>query len=573
LGGDIRDYFDGEIEDVKLYNTDISAPRPSSYVPPQVVTEGLSVNSVNLHETISPASPVGIGEAVFTGTVIPGSLPPSWYFEYGLTPTSGYRIPAGPGYGAQTTSGMVSAATPTNPTGPGVIIPYRVWFYRLVATDRTATVYGKSLPFVPGGLINPPGLQLTNINGRPAKYRLTIECKASPCQALATHDGTARKSIKVVQGELLIGQFNPSTGGFTGTATLIGGIFAPEVLTNTLRPGYLYNGAFGVTGSVANSVALLKFSLVRDVNPAPQVDFQCGNAAVLVKCGIGNFTLAGDVTYGGQSTAGYAIEMRGQPGGAGNKWELCWVNQNTCSPVTSYSKQAAGSISQDVGWLSLVPSKLSVPLAVFSTVMSLIHSDPPDPRYTHVAPSGKIGLSRIAAGHGMSRRAAAAATELLTGLTQASIKGAAFLNAIQRYQGALHANSNLWVSRQAQAALKYGHQLVAACHRILAILKAQKRVLSTSSLNKQHESARKIESLLRAGRHQGLPRTVIRELERLGVEPASIRKSSKTMHPQVPRSGGSLLGPILRPSFAGQLRALATAVDGYTEGLEQHPPG
>ncbi len=559
-------------------------PPQQSYVPPQATTGGLGVNLLNPNVYVPGAPAPGIGEEVFTGTVVPGSLATRWYFEYGPTRSGGYQIPGGPAYASQALPGPVSIATPTNPTAPGVVTAYQLWYYRLVATDGRASVAGQWIPFVPENVSNPQLLKPLNQNGSPGKYKLTITCQASPCTALATHDGTPQSTLKSVGeplphgptpgGSLEISSFNPSDGSFTGTVTLVGGIIAPEVPTGTY-PGFEYNATFSVSGNIDLSVLELKGVLVKD-NQLPPADYLCGQDAN-IKCGVSNFDLGGTATYAalgaqGQTVAEYKILGQGNPGGNGDKWELCWENQSTCPPNTGYTKSAAfGIVAGGLGWVGLIPSPLSESLGVFSAVMGLISSDPPESRYNRVTHAGTFRPAHIAAGRGLSRSAAAAATKLTNGLAQASLSGAAFLNAMQRYEGAQQAGKAPWVSRQAQAALHYGHQLVGRCRQLVSFLKRRRRVLAASPLNAD-VSAQRIGGLLHSAKHHGLPGSVTHELQRLGLEPATIGRTAAGPQIQTPRRGATALGPVLTARFSGELEALARALTGYLRGLEQPAP-
>jgi hypothetical protein len=128
----------------------------------------------------------------------------------------------------------------------------------------------------------------------------------------------------------------------------------------------------------------------------------------------------------------------------------------------------------------------------------------------------------------------------MTAVNSEFLQGAAdvkaFLDALQRYQGALHAHSARWVSRQARAAARYGRMLARHFRRAAVILRNKRRLLASSPLAKRRVSRRTLQRRLNIARARGLPRDVRRVLVQAGLGSAATRKARLLLPAKRPRT-------------------------------------
>jgi hypothetical protein len=546
------------------------------------------VDPMNNHLNVPP-QPAQSASVKLTGEITPGSTPVTAYHFVLTDSLTGqpHLTPSTPYVPGQQPSACVGQAAWCNQLGvldPPIYL-YRPWSYELVATDGSGDHPSSPGTFIPGGLQNPPNLDLTFGANGPGIYNINIDCSKAPCAALATESGTSRRSVKGgwqvpgrggttrcrsrpqggprcgPGGVLLIGAYDRESGRFAGQILMGGSVWNPGRASE--QSGLVgYTGLYHIQGQVLLSTVRLEFTLVPDY-PHTSVPAQ--------------FTLAGVVTdYGGQgaSGAGYFPSGGGpvDPRGSSNAWSFCTDNPRACQPPADNTKQIAGNVGVVVGAMGLVTGPLQLPLGVFGTVMGLISADPPDQQYKQISRPAKVSKFTVAVSRGVNRRAASAASRVMTDLLRAAAVGQATLDGIQRYTGALLADNRKWVVRQARAAVKYGRQFAALCRRLATKLRASRRVLASSALGTRRVSARELRRLLRSARTHGLPAATAAELRRLGVSTASIRHA-RTLLPT--KAGAtSLLGPLLTPGFNDQLRETADMLDAYLAGLAQaarHP--
>lgn len=214
---------------------------------------------------------------------------------------------------------------------------------------------------------------------------------------------------------------------------------------------------------------------------------------------------------------------------------------------------------------------VAVALGVFSAVTWAISLDPPDEHYKKITHPRRVGAIHVRPGRGLGRRAAAATGQLATALAQAGVAGNAFLAAWQRYQGASRTAEPVWLGRQYQATLQYGHEFVNECRRAAGVLAAQHSELAGSPLGRTHLSARRLRRLLRAARRHGVSRSLARQLARLGIATTVVKAAGGAIPSTPPAGAGTPLGPVLEPAFAAKLNELADGLEGYLASLAQHP--
>ncbi len=513
-----------------------------------------------LENTLSPS---GGGTVEFSGTITPGNLASGleWWFEYGpvgtnfnATACAESQTPCASGGPMETPRKQLSA---TPGTCPGIatpepcvwarntfpLSPYTPYEYRLVVQEgQQPPVFGATLPLIPGNLINPRNFKPTG------RYNLAIVCP-SACQTLLHADA------QHAGGGLAFGQFALTSSTPAGE---IGGLGEVLTLHNGKSPekhGFLFKGN------------LLLSRVNMNLSPLP------GPVTIASP-----FSLAGAVNYGhtGLEPFAFAGNLSG-----GGYWEACLQNTGagSCSPPDHPDKTTAGTVSGVAGVAStaagfaVIPGGQPVALAlgVFSAVTLAISADPPDKHYKKITHPRHVRAMRVRPGHGLSRRVAAATSQFATALAQTGVAGNAFLAAWQRYQGASQTAEPLWLGRQYEATLQYGHEFVSDCRRAATILQAQHAVLASSPLGRKRLSARRLRELLRAARRHGVSRSLARQLARLGI-PTTVVKAAGGAIPGTPPAGATTpLGPVLDPAFAAKLNELANGLDGYLANLAQHP--
>ncbi|HEY5287888.1 MAG TPA: hypothetical protein VIJ50_12350 [Solirubrobacteraceae bacterium] len=508
------------------------------------------------------------GTAEFSGTITPGNLASGleWWFQYGPVGTNfnatgcGESAKACPSGGPTETPRTALSATPGTCSGIATPEPcvsarnafpltgYTAYEYRLVVQEgQQPPIYGASLPFIPGNLINPNGF-------KPAgRYNLAIVCPAA-CQALLHADAQNASGPGLAFGQLAITQSTPAGG--------IGG--AGEVLT-------VHNGKLPEQHGFIFKGNLLLSRISMDLSPI-------GGPATIAT----PFSLAGAVNYGHSALEPFTFAGNLTGGGY---WEACRqeTGAGSCSPPDHPDKNTAGTVSGAAGVASTtagiavgagaVPGgqPVAVALGVFSAVTWAISLDPPDKHYKKITHPRRVKAIHVMPGHGLSKPAAAATSQLATALAQAGVAGNAFLAAWQRYQGASRTAEPVWLGRQYQATLQYGHEFVNDCRRAAGLLAAQHSELADSPLGRRHLSARRLRQLLRAVRRHGVSRSLALQLVRLGITTSVVKAAGGAVPTTPPAGAATPLGPVLDPAFAAKLNELANGLDEYLASLAQHP--
>ena len=406
-----------------------------------------------LENTLSAA---GGGTVELSGTITPGNLAPDleWWFEYGPVGTNFNASACGESAKPCASGGPMETPrtqlSVTPGTCPGIatpepcvwvrnafpLSPYTPYEYRLVVQEgQQSPIFGATLPFIPGNLINPSGFKPTG------RYNLAIVCPAA-CPTLLHADAQHVSGVGLAFGQFAVAKYTP--------AGEIGGVGQILTVHNGKLPelhGFLFQGN------------LLLSRVNMDLSPI-------GGPATIAT----PFSLAGAVNYGHSALEPFTFA--GNLAGGGY-WEACrqGTGAGSCSPPDHPDKSAAGAVSGAAGVASTtagiavgagaVPGgqPVAVALGVFSAVTWAISLDPPDEHYKKITHPRRVGAIHVRPGRGLGRRAAAATGQLATALAQAGVAGNAFLAAWQRYQGASRTAEPVWLGRQYQATLQYGHEL------------------------------------------------------------------------------------------------------------------
>jgi len=522
------EYF---FDDVSLES---GTSRPSCSRKLQAITEGLGVNGSSILNKDQEAGGVTrltgqTAEAEFTGRIIPGPLPvKTWWFRYysrNAEHETTHEPP--PSTGAAKVSAVGKDITPYVPAS-----------YDLVVEDTGGTqAVGALEPFVPGNLINPEGFTADGV------YDLSIFCP-STCAALPIR-GTAF-------GQLGAGGYDENNGEFGGVGIL---------------SSILANHQFGPSGSFVITSASMQLETV----------------TVSVRATVGSsvpaFTLNGLVNdYGGPMdgfgpAVAYEPLLSGTVAGGG-VWQACLVIDPVCAPSQQSDKTWAKVLSTAAGVGSLLTLKatpVSAALTVFGMITGAIANDPPDRHIKTRAKPLRIPRFSVSAGGGVGRKAAAATSRVINALAQTGSIASAFLDAIQRYQGALAIGEPKALAQQYQAAIAYGDQLVRATRSAADVLSRERGVIRRSALGASRVSMRELRATLRAVRRHGLPRGLASRLARFGVTAADVRAGLKLLPATPPASAKTPLGPILANAFVQQLRSFATALETYVAAFQQQP--
>ena len=576
----------------------VSTPvRVPGYWPPAAMTGEVTQNQtfrrVGLDDPVTSAH--------LTGEINRGSVTqPYYWFEYGTDPTFshcrgdfGICAPPTPSPVSTTTTGgsvdaCVGYCTKGDQNSPSYVAVndrstglYRLWYARLVVADGVGPpVRGQAVSFLPGNLRFPPGFNpATPPQGSP--YTLTINCK-HPCTELQGHLGVNENSSYLAEGRVqgrvwIKPPFDPS-GHFTGTATGWTGEIK-LFFKNGCRPGSTAPGPICPARLNLNGLDE-RYTVTGDLG-ASLADVKLVSDSV---CCISRPTLVGRPPSSGTV---YPLGPEAQPPGAkpvwapylygpigtdGSAWSICPAT--VCAPPPPPDKTVAGVLSVATGVVGGIAPETPVgyALGVFSEVLGLLSLDPPDQSYKHVTRPPKVTAVRVPPGPGLSRRQAAAATRILSVAARASATGAAFLDAVQRYQGAARTAAIDWISTQQLATVKYGHQFVGLIQKAARAIASERKLLLTSALNKSQISADRLKRAVARARKSGPAKQIVRQLRLWGFSAARIRAVSRRLVPRtVPASAQRPFGPILQQRFDARLLKLASLLDGYLRHLSQHP--
>ena len=267
---------------------------------------------------------------------------------------------------------------------------------------------------------------------------------------------------------------------------------------------------------------------------------------------------------------GGPIENRGKT--VVGYWQACYQSQH-CVVSPGPTKTVAGALSLAAGVVGvLATGPVGAAIDIFGLVSGAISLDPPSPSYKHVSKPVKLPKVHLHAGNGLSARAANALTLTSNSSIETSTAGKAFLDAYQRYQGAVSAGSTEWMGRQVTATLRYGRVFAARVRHSAAVLTSQRGTLLRSPLGRRRVSANKLAKDLQAARRRGFSREVMTQLHRLGLSNATIHNYLNRLPTRRPRAT-TALAPILSPAFAKELLGFATGLEQYLAKLEKnHSP-
>jgi hypothetical protein len=584
--GHLALWFTGQIGEVAIYPTALPVAQLAAHY---VAGGGDVVTTTGVSGFNKPGGDPKVQELQLTnnltGQITPGfnSKPLSYYFEYSTDPTFACKNPTNPPLlcyqypesgtiaapsGLPTWSGRVqvcigghclhetpapvdhlSATIRPDPSG-AARGPVR-WFAQLVAvpTDGVGPpVYGGVVPFTPGGLINPPGFNVSPTTD-PGEYKLTISCPTA-CAELDNGHGPISGSA---DGVLHLTLVDRSAGRVSGTITDLGG------------PARFYYTTYAVTGTIALSVIKL------DVSPSG-----CSGDPELCGRPPPPFTLNGAVTYGGPSGSGYDYQasFRGPIAGAADKWKACFTQyQGTCTPSSSSVKGGANAMSAALAFVALIPvvGEVAYTLAVVGAVTTAIGLDPPDRHYKLTVLPARAAPVYLPAIRGLSHRAATAATGVLSALEQASADGTTFVVALQRYEGAVKAGDAKWLAIQLKATLRYGRLTAAWSRRAATLLARDHHLLARSPLGWTRVDTRALKRSLGAIRKHGLPTALVQQLRAWGIDATTIRAIGKHVPTVAPPGASTLWGPILQPSYRGRLENFVRIINDYLTALRQRP--
>jgi hypothetical protein len=370
-------------------------------------------------------------------------------------------------------------------------------------------------------------------------------------------------STETVAGQLWIKHFTPSTGEITG------GAFFPVGRWHTGGPGDI-GAVYIVKGKLGDSSAVLEFQYF------PPCNALTGYSVA--------FRLAGAITYGQPppASADYEPLFGGTlPGGT---WVACtWVQEphqncpgNPPVPDKTLANDLAfgtGAIGLPIALVPVYGELASAGLGIFSIAVSMLAADPPDHHYKQTTRLAQLGTLAIAARHGFTRRQARAATRLFTALGSSGAAGAAFMDALQRYEGAAAAVDPRWLMRQWSATLKYGHTFAARCRTLARIASRERRILTRSPLAKFRVSAGVARRMLRSVRRHGLPRALVRRLRHSGFSTSTITSARRLAPAKIPAAALAVGHSLLSPAFSAQLLRLAAGLERYRAKLAQAPLG
>lgn len=137
IGGDIpweEDFFEGKIDDVRLYDRTLDAEEIEA-------DEGLPVGAKAPSATTEAATSIGETGATFKGQVNPNGTETTYQFEYGTTTSYGSKVPTSPeSVGAGTSKVAVSKAI-------GSLQEGTTYHYRVLASSEAGTSYGEDKVF------------------------------------------------------------------------------------------------------------------------------------------------------------------------------------------------------------------------------------------------------------------------------------------------------------------------------------------------------------------------------------------------------------------------------------------
>jgi hypothetical protein len=484
-----------------------------------------------------PGSPTSSGwpgeRAFFEGTVTPapgGAAATKWWFKYrevgGLL-----WIPTKPHPYTSPTIGEESSESWCSPgcSLPG-LKPWTVYEVRTVAQEGSGPeVEGNTELFLPGGLINPTSFHPEG------GWVLSFLCQ-SYCQALG---GTG-----IGFGQFVVTSFQQqSTGGFSGAG----------VISET--PGWDQNSGL-FYGRMGVGLASLELNHPQPFPGSRQFPYFRFGGALDYSSSTGLLAIGGPIDNGSTVVG---------------SWQACYQSQK-CVVSAGSSKAVAGGLSIALGVVGvLATGPVGAAVDICGLVTGAISLDPPSPSYKHVSKPVRLRKIHVRAGKGVSVRSASALSMTGNAMIDTSTAGKAFLDAYQRYQGAVAAGSVQWMGRQLTATLNYGKAFVGQVRRAASVLTAQRSALLRSTMATKRLSRRQIARALQRARRGTLSPEVTKKLRQLGLSTTTIRAYLRRLPARPPAQTATALAPILNRTFAKELLGFATGLEQYLEKLQKEP--
>jgi hypothetical protein len=533
----------GNIAEVAFYKYALSTAQVAAHWAAANITgssgggPGLSLGVSTSAVTKFPGSPTSSGwpgeRALFEGTVTPtpgGAAATKWWFKYrevgGLLwiPTKPHPY-TGPNIGEE------SSATWCSPgcSLPG-LQPWMVYEVRAVAQEGSGPpVEGNTELFLPGGLINPTSFHPEG------GWVFSFFCQ-SYCQALG---GTG-----IGLGQFVITSFQQqSTGGFGGSG------FVSE------SPGWDQNSGL-FYGRMGVGLASLELNHPKPFPGSRQFPYFRFGGSLDYSSSTGLLAIGGPIDNGSGAVVG--------------SWQGCYQSQK-CVVSAGSSKAVAGGLSIALGVVGvLATGPVGAAVGICGLVTGAISLDPPSPSYKHVSKPVRLRKIHVRAGKGVSGRSATALSMTGNAMIETSTAGKAFLDAYQRYQGAVAAGSVQWMGRQLTATLNYGKAFAAEIRRAASVLTAQRSALLRSPMATKRLSSRQIVRALQRARRRLSPE-VTKKLRQLGLSTTTIRAYLKRLPAKPPAHTTTALAPILNPTFAKELLGFATGLEQYLAKLQKEP--
>ena len=530
--------FTGWESEVAFYNYPLTAAQVKTHYAAAGVGPGLSLGVSTSAVTKFPGSPTPSdwpGErAFFEGTVTPtpgGTLATKWWFKYrevgGLLwiPTKPHPY-TGPNIGEESSETWCSPGCSFQGLQPW--IAYEV---RAVAQEGSGPpVEGNAELFLPGGLINPTSFHPEG------GWVFSFYCQ-SYCQALG---GTG-----IGFGQFVITSFQQqSTGGFGGAG------FVSET------PGWDQNSGL-FYGRMGVGLASLELNHPQPFPGSRQFPYFSFGGSLDYSSSTGLLAMGGPIANGSGTVVG--------------SWQACYQSQK-CVVSAGSSKAVASGLSIALGVVGVFATgPVGAAVDIFGLVTDAISLDPPSPSYKHVSKPIRLRKIHVRAGKGVSARSATALSMTGNAMLETSTAGKAFLDAYQRYQGAVAAGSVQWMGRQLTATLNYGKAFAAEIRRAASVLIAQRSALLRSPMATKRLSSRQIVRALQRARRRRLSPEISKKLRQLGLSTTTIRAYLRTLPARPPAHTTTALAPILNPTFAKELLAFATGLEQYLAKLQKEP--
>jgi hypothetical protein len=581
-------------------NHSLAGPPLAPPAPP-IITGPVSNNFIHRAPDLRPE---GYGDVTFSGE-INGYGGQYWWFEYGQVgsnkieyapgcPPIPYTCPTPPSPQPIPASGVVSSRVPWQAE---TIDPWHLYWYRLVVGEDLGPgafgpphqKYGSTRYFLPGDELNPPNFDPTTSGD--LKYNFVIDC-SNHCRNVDPGFGLEPPEMmrsSTLRGSLKIDSFDPNTGKFRGSLTGWDGTYSNVSLGHvqvceisgrllcrieefrTIGPGVLFLQSAhtyeydNVQGRLGAGQAYIMLGRVKGCEGSPA--YHCGHLQTP--------TLVGAITYGRLSGLKKYNPVFGGNIGGGGTWSACYESKGCAGPSVPDKEtvkslaEGTGAIGVPVGFIPVVGAPAGAALGIASIVLSAIAADPPDHRYRRRTHLPHVPAIEVKARGGLNQATANALSAVATALARTAASGDAFLEALQRYRGAVRAADPRWVAYQWLGTLRYGNQFVAETRRAARVISAERKLLARSGLVRRRLSHAALTRIVRSIRRHGLPKSVVAQLRLWGFPPGTIRAARRFA--SVKRAPGTLLGAVLRPRFVQDLRKVGVDIGRYLANLKRAP--